>query len=261
MKVLDLKEGKKMLIFDEKDNLCPYCSYPLSNHENPNFRNQCYSCNSIASAIRNSPKDSYFRSIKIRPYPFEKIICVGEYYKLKESLKESKDPAHLLSLCLIHYKDHSDNIAFFSNLLKQKIESFIEDTHLNKKEIILCGVPDLESKSHQKIDLLCKEISKKTGLSYLPAIKKIKNIPTQHKKEKIVERYENVRGVYNIEENYKKELNNKIIFLIDDIVSTMASTYECAKELKASNSNKIYVFGLGRNIFINKTEEVKNEHS
>lgn len=259
MKELDLKKGKKMLIFDEKDNLCPYCSYPLSDDENPNFRNQCYSCNSIARAIRNAPKDSYFKKIQIRPYSFDKIICVGGYYKLKESLKESKDPAHLLSLCIIHYKDHPDNIAFFGTLLKQKIEHFIRKNNLNKKDIILCGIPDLESKSHQKIELLCKEVSKKTGLTYLPLLKKVKEIPTQHKKENIQERYENVNGGYITDINYKKEINRKVIFLVDDIISTMASVYECARKLKESNSNKIYVFGLGRNIMPKKGD--KNEHT
>jgi len=249
MKQIESKNGKKMLIFDDKDNLCPYCSYPLSEDENPKFKNQCFTCNSVAKAIREAPDGSLMKNIQIHPYPFEKIICIGKYYKLKESLKES-DPAHFLSLCLIHYKNDPYNLNFFSNLLKQKIKNFIDKNNLKKKDIIICGIPDLESKNHKKIDLLCNEISKKIKIPYIQVIEKIKDIPPQKKREKIQERYENVFGAYVLKEEYKEKIKKKIVFLIDDIVSTMATSYECSKILKENGAKKVYIFALGRNIFI-----------
>jgi len=256
MKKIDAGKGRFMSLFDEKDDLCLYCSYPLSEDENPNFKGQCYSCNSIAKSIRNSPPESIMKDIKIRPYPFESLICLGEYYRLKESLKESKDPTHLLSLCLIHYKDNPDNAVVFANLLGERIKRFIKDNSLERENILICGVPDSESKKHQKINLLCQKLSKKIGIIYLPLLKKIKEV-SQHKTEKIQERYENVYGAYVIDENFQSKINGKFIFLIDDIVSTMASAYECSKKLKEGGVEEIYVFALGRNIFLPKGENKK----
>lgn len=250
MKRVETTKKEYMEIFDEKDLLCPFCSYPLEIQDYPN---NCLSCNIIKKIAREAPEGSFLQ--KIYPYPFKRIICVGEYHLWKEYSRNPKNPKYKLSGYILHYKNNPNNIIPFSNLLKNRIDNLVPKIKKNKKEIIICGVPDLESKDHQKASLLCEEISKKTGIVYLPLLKKIKDIPPQHKVRKTKEKYENVHEAYMVDEKYKKGISKKIIFLIDDVITTMASVNECARKLKEYNCQEIYVFGLGRSVFQSSEEE------
>jgi len=252
MKKIKTGKDEYMEIFDEKDLLCPTCSYPLDLLDYPN---NCLSCNITKKIAREAHKDSFLKTIY--PYPFKKIICVGEYHMWKRYSKNSKNPKYKLSGYILHYKNNPNNIGPFSGLLKDLIKNLILKININKKDIIICGVPDLTSKRHQKADLLCKEISKKTGINYFPLLKKIREIDPQHKIKGIEKKYENVHGAYILDESYKKRISKKIIFLIDDIITTMASVNECARKLKEYGCKDIYVLGLGRSIFPPSEEEKK----
>lgn len=252
MKKIGAGKGKFMELFDEEDSLCPKCNYPLDSLDYPN---SCLSCNAIKKLARESKKDSFLR--EIYPYPFEKIICVGEYHVPKVYRGNSKNSKYMLSKCILHYKKYPNNIDPFSDLLKEPIENLILKEGLDKKKIIICGVPDLESEKHQKAELLCEAISEKTNIAQIPFLKKIKEIPKQHKTEGLKGKYENVHGAYLINEEHKEKIKGKIIFLIDDIISTMATVNECAKELKKHHPKKINVFSLGRNILPPRKEDKK----
>ena len=62
------------------------------------------------------------------------------------------------------------------------------------------------------------------------------------------EKFDSVNGAFAINNKLVDLVKGKTIFLIDDIVTTVASVNECAKMLKTAGAKKVYVFSLGRTI-------------
>ena len=88
-------------------------------------------------------------------------------------------------------------------------------------------------------------------------MKKVKETKKQHQLKSIKEKFENIKGIYEINKDYFEMINNKYIILLDDVVSSMASINECSKILKEARVNGIYIFSLGRNILPEKAENLK----
>ena len=55
------------------------------------------------------------------------------------------------------------------------------------------------------------------------------------------ERYRNVKGAYAVNKRYIKKIKGKSILLIDDVITTGATSSECAKMLKKAGAEAVYV--------------------
>ncbi len=71
-----------------------------------------------------------------------------------------------------------------------------------------------------------------------------KESPAQAQLSSLKKRYQNVRGVFQVID--KTHLNNKIIILIDDVVTTGTTVKEAARILKGAGAKKVYVLALAK---------------
>ena len=75
-------------------------------------------------------------------------------------------------------------------------------------------------------EMLAKELSKHTGIPFVKALERKRNTPTQTKLN-VKEREQNMAGAFES----LCEAGGKAL-LVDDVLTTGATAYECAKELK-----------------------------
>ena len=250
MKWITIKDlGNDIYVFDEEDNLCPRCSYLMDEGSD-----QCLSCN-----IFGSRKNKDITTVK---FHFKKNISVSWYIYKKGAEKPSKKSIHIMTWLILISKNDKNFIPYCAELLNIKIKEFLKQSGIPKGEILLCCVPDSQEELYQKADLLSKSTSKKSKITYSPLLKKVRKTDKQHKfgTGKFKKKFENVKGAFGINNTHLNKIKNKIIFLIDDVVTSMASINECSKMLKNGGSKEVYVFSLGRNILPrkeNKGEETK----
>ena len=92
---------------------------------------------------------------------------------------------------------------------------------------------------HQS-ELLAEEIEKELDI---PVINNIlirnKHTLPQVKLENSKQRKENIEQAFQINPNFKNNLENKTLILIDDVSTTGATLKECTKALKPLNPKKI----------------------
>jgi len=89
---------------------------------------------------------------------------------------------------------------------------------------------------------IAKGISKTLGIPILAnGIKRIKMTKTQTKLNAI-QRKENMHGAFKIRR--KKNIQNKNILLIDDVITTGATVKECAKSLIKNNASKVFALSV-----------------
>jgi len=242
--------GNDIYVFDEEDNLCPKCSYLRDEGST-----QCLGCN-----IFHSDKN---KSITGDRFYFKKNISVSWYIQKKEAEKPSKRSPNIMTWLILKYKQEKEFVPHCSYLIAMKIEEFLKKISFEKEDILICQVPDSEKETYRKGELLSEEISKITKITALPLLKKVKDTEKQHSfgKGEIKNKFENIRGAFALDTDSRK-IKDKIIFLIDDVVTSMATINECSKVLKLLGAKEIYVFSLGRNILSKKKigGDKENEH-
>ena len=91
---------------------------------------------------------------------------------------------------------------------------------------------------------LSRGINKETKIPIEANILKRKRFSVSQTKLNEVERAENIKGVFTLNRNYRK-LCNKHVLLIDDIITTGATTLECSKVLKSIQGIRISILSLG----------------
>ena len=100
-----------------------------------------------------------------------------------------------------------------------------------------------KERSFNQSKLLAEEISKLTDLPVVESLKK--NFDTKAQKElNYNERLKNIQNIFSIIN--KKEIKDKNILLVDDIITTCATVNACAKEL-SKYANSISACAVARN--------------
>lgn len=125
-------------------------------------------------------------------------------------------------------------LAFFmtETLKKNKISAdFIVYPPVNRKTFIKRG--------YNHAGLIACEISKKLGI---PVIKNAIYKVRDNEKQSLMSahrRWENVRGVFAVKDEYKELIKDKKILLIDDILTVGATISECSKILKRAGAKTV----------------------
>lgn len=120
---------------------------------------------------------------------------------------------------------------------------------LDSKSAILVPIPLFPAKERKRgynhSEILAKELSKKLGLPFVKALKRIRNTKPQAdlKKE---ERKTNMKDAFDIDPKFEKEIKNKQIFLVDDVFTTGSTLLEAGKILKKNGAKSVWGLTLAR---------------
>lgn len=97
-------------------------------------------------------------------------------------------------------------------------------------------------RGYDQVALLAKALSKVTGIPAVRTLRKHRHTPPQSTMGDISRRRANVLGAYRA---YKPEnFSGKRLLLLDDIITTGATTSECAKTLLLSGAGEVYCAAL-----------------
>lgn len=99
----------------------------------------------------------------------------------------------------------------------------------------------LKERGYNQALLMAKALSKFTGVKTdgKTVIRTVKTLP--NKKLGAWERFENMKGAFQIAEGREKQIINKNILLVDDIYTTGATVDICSKLLLEKGAAKVYV--------------------
>ncbi len=93
-------------------------------------------------------------------------------------------------------------------------------------------------RGYNQTEVLAKYLSKKCGVPYLKdGLIKVKENKDQHGMT-LSERRINIKGVYGV--NKHIDFRGKRVIIIDDVLTTGLTMYECAKMLKKSGAESVY---------------------
>jgi ComF family protein len=120
-------------------------------------------------------------------------------------------------------------------------------TTLNEHQIDLCIPMPLHrkkifSRGYNQATLLCKGIQEQTGIGFdESSLLRIHHTETQTHKSR-VERWTNVSGIFEVVN--QNAIRGKNILIIDDVITTGASTESCAHTLLHAGAQQIAVASL-----------------
>jgi ComF family protein len=117
-------------------------------------------------------------------------------------------------------------------------DAIIESVDLSAVDIV-CHVPlhdkRRKSRGFDQAEELAKRISQITGKPHIPALRRIRHTKTQTKLS-AAQRQENMRGAFAC----TGRINGRVL-LIDDVLTTGATTAECAAVLTAAGAEAVRV--------------------
>ena len=207
---------------------CPGCNKKLSSNEEP----VCKEClDSILLADENLLRREFNRK-----FSSTKIIN-GFYSKyIFETDKTLQNVIHSLK-----YNKQFRIGTFLGNILAKELisENWSIDMilsvpihHLKKTE-----------RGYNQSDFIVKGISKVLKIPYSTnSIKRTRYTETQTAL-KLQERAKNVKNAFKVRNS--KKVMNKNILLVDDVITTGATTLECAKALVNSGAISVYACSVG----------------
>ena len=207
---------------------CPGCNKKLSTEEKP-VCSQCLNSILIADAVRLQYEyDRKFNS--------EKII---EDFYARYVFETDKTLQHIIHA--LKYQKKFRLGIFLGEILSEGIKSRnwqidliipVPIHHLKKAE-----------RGYNQSDYLAKGLSKGLNIPYsTKSLKRIKHTESQTRLH-INERAINVANAFKVRNS--KKIKNKNILLVDDIITTGATTQECGKALVNGGANSVYACSIG----------------
>jgi len=223
---------------------CELCGSQLENLE----KYICRDCSSKLPVISSPHCPVCYRSIRTRGE--ENRIC--GYCKLDSkravekvvALYEYRDGAREL----IHRYKY-DKYQFLSGFLAKNLFEQVSGSDVLEGVDWIVSIPlhwtRKRWRGFNQADKLAKYISKKTGVPLLPTkyFKRIKKTTPQvtlnaeHRKK-------NIRGAFEL--NKKIKFGNSAVVLVDDVLTTGATSNECARILKKAGAKKVNLLVLAR---------------
>ena len=220
-----------------RDVKCIFCGEDLNNRA---YNSTCEICYPILPFINKScPKcgglvteenSGVCIDCKINNYSFTRAISVFEYIdkplnaiqKLKYNRKKylAKPLGTYLAQRLVTENIDIDYITFVP----------IHETKLKIRKF-------------NQAELLAKEVSTLLDIPYLPLCEKVINTPSQTELS-FKERRANVKDSFAFNKNYKKQIKDKNILIIDDVFTTGATCDEVSSIILKAGAKNCFVLTL-----------------
>ncbi len=146
----------------------------------------------------------------------------------------------------LKFQDKTPYAKTLANLMSPRLSEFGDDFD------IITSVPlhplKLIKRKYNQAAVLANKLARLNNKKANNLIlKKVRNIKPQTSLTR-KERIENVRGAIEINKKYISDIKGKNILLVDDVMTTGATANECAKILKNSGAEKIYLLTAVRTI-------------
>lgn len=200
------------------DEPCEKCRKAL-NQINPSI---CSVCRKEEGDCDCNEKDYSYSSVVM---PFDYSGCV------KENILRVKE------------YNRKNSIDFYANKM---IEVILREYSHIKFDYITC-VPmnkkKLKKRGYNSPKKLALIISRKLNIEYIDALEKIKDTKSQHDLSS-KERRRNLYGAFKVLEDENADIEDAVILLCDDVVTTGSTLNECASMLKLKGAKAVFCVTL-----------------
>lgn len=211
-------------IIDKNYDLCSECSKKI------NFLTKHY-CNVCGTVI----SDNIYTCGKCiaKPPPFKVLRSAFAYDQ--------------------HSKNMIINFKFFDNL--NYVKTYVKWMYRANQDIfqdaeVVVPIPlhkmRLFKRKYNQAALLARELSKLSNLSYTPfAIRRLRHTTPQAGLS-LKQREKNLKKAFKT--SNKEIIENKIVILVDDVVTTGATVRSCSQEILNSGAREVRVLSLARTV-------------
>lgn len=127
------------------------------------------------------------------------------------------------------------------------ISAMMEERLTGREFDIIISVPvskdRLKKRGYNQSEIIARELSDIMGIPYIDGMQRIKDTMPQVLLSG-TDRWYNVEGAFEC----KLKLEDKSILLIDDVITTGATIYYCARELKNSGAKSVTALSFAKSI-------------
>ncbi|WP_288222424.1 ComF family protein [uncultured Clostridium sp.] len=172
-------------------------------------------------------------------------ICEGKIQRVKDDdeILSYGYYSGVLKKLVLEFKYKKNFIA--GNVLVEFLYEVIDKKNIKIDAIVF--IPSskkaLKERGFNQCEYLAKEISKKLRVNLYKDIIKVKNTKEQKLLSK-EDRYKNIKDAFALKS--EKNIKNKHLLLIDDVITTGATLYECEKLLKKSGASSIKILTVAK---------------
>ena len=135
-----------------------------------------------------------------------------------------------------------DRNTSLAHVFSSFVYNYIKDKDLASFDYLIytpSSKSSINVRGFDHMKMICDLFIDKTSMTYLPEFKKIKKTKAQHTLDRD-ERKINLKGAFSL----TKDLTNKKVLIIDDLITTGSTVREIIKVVKDKNPQTIRVLAL-----------------
>lgn len=102
----------------------------------------------------------------------------------------------------------------------------------------------VRERGYNQSEYLVKGLSESMNIPYRFNLISRKRYTKSQTKLTLIEREKNIKDAFSLTDDYKGEVKDKNIILLDDVITTGATVNECIKVLQEAGANKIFTVSL-----------------
>ena len=235
-KMSKIKEAILNLIYP-KDIKCMFCANELNQNSYNATCEECLrklpfitnSCGRCGSQMKEN-QQGVCLNCKKRNYNFIQARSVFEYVDKP--------------LAVVHNSKYNDKKYLLEYMVKYLLDVYA--TWNVFADFITC-VPMFETKEKEReynqAKVLAEVFSEKAKIPFVEFCVKAVDTPSQTNLN-TQERLENVKDSFAFKTEFKKLIKNKVVLIIDDVITTCATTSEVAKTLLEAGAKECYVLSF-----------------
>lgn len=145
-------------------------------------------------------------------------------------------------ILLLKYENEFIAGKILANYLTMYIEENLKD-HIDLITFIPSSKETLRSRGFNQCEVICKYISKQSSIPYEALMYKISNSRDQIGLDNN-KRWSNVKNSFEMK--WHKNINNKRVLLIDDVITSGATSFYGAKCLKENGAGEVYILTVAK---------------